>query len=375
MKTIGIYVHIPFCKSKCFYCDFYSKVCDKDVQQNYVLSLIKEIQHYSNSLKDYAIDTIYIGGGTPSILMQGLIPLIVNTIKQNYNVLPDAEISIEANPNTINYNLAFEWKECGINRVSVGLQTASNKLLKVIGRSHTLADYVNAIDCLKKVGFNNINTDIMLGLPKQKGADVKFTIRQAAKHSTHLSCYTLILEPNTKMHQMVDVGELKLPSELRVVNMFNFALRLLSKFGFRRYEVSNFCRKNNECKHNTNLWNMHEYIGFGASAHSFVDNVRYNNIANIDEYIANINNNVMPVEDKHVQTETELFEETLMLGLRLAKGVNLNRIKKNFGIDLLETKKEEINKLINLDLIQIKDNHLSCKNGFNVLNQIILMLI
>lgn len=375
MKKIGIYVHIPFCASKCYYCDFYSRVCNSETQNNYVKSLIKEIVSYSKNLKSYCVDTIFIGGGTPSILAPGSIALIINTIKQNYNVLKTAEITIEANPNSVSYESALEWFECGINRVSVGLQSSSDKLLKLINRVHTFNDYKNAINNLTAVGFKNINTDIMLGLPRQKASDVKHTIKHASKFSTHISCYTLILEENTPLFNMVNSGEVKLPKETKTLSLFAYACKLLSQNGFNRYEVSNFSKIGYECVHNSNCWHMVPYIGFGASAHSFVDGVRYNNIADIEKYISNINNGVSVVEQKHKSTKAELLEEYIMLGLRLSEGINLDYIKKNFNVDLLVTKQKEISDLKKLRLIELKNNHLIAVNGFNVLNQIILMLV
>ena len=375
MKTIGIYVHIPFCASKCYYCDFYSKVCSSEVQQNYVLSLIKEIKQNSKNYANCSVDTIFIGGGTPSVLSAGSIPLIINTIKQNYKVLPNAEITIEANPNSINYNLAVEWFECGVNRVSVGLQSSINKLLTSINRIHTFQDYLTAVDCLNKAGIKNINTDVMVGLPNQKSKHIKHTIKEAARVSTHISVYTLILEENTKLYNMVKNGEVTLPDENKVLNMFNYALKLLNLKGFVRYEVSNFCLNGYKCLHNYNCWKMHEYLGFGASAHGFINGYRYNNIANIENYILNINNNKKVVEQKYKVTKQELLEETIMLGLRLTEGINLTQIKNTFGVDLLKSKQAEISELKNLGLIELNNNMLTAKNGFNVLNQIILKLV
>lgn len=375
MKTIGIYVHIPFCASKCYYCDFYSAVCDKTTQQNYVKSLICEIEANKQKFKNCSINTIFIGGGTPSTLTPGLIPLIVNTIKQNYNMLSNAEITIEANPNSINYVSALEWIECGINRVSVGLQSSSDKLLKLLNRIHTFADYKTAMENLTKAGFKNINTDCLLGLPHQRASNVKHTISNAAAFSTHISCYTLILEENTPLSTMVKNGEIKLPKESKTLSLLSYAKKLLEKSGFSQYEVSNFCLNGYECKHNYNTWKLGEYVGFGAAAHSFVGGVRYNNIANIEKYITNINNSLSVVEEEHTCTKEELIEEYIMLGLRLADGINLEHLKVKFGVDLLKEKKNEIKQLLDLELIEIKNNHLTAQKGFNVLNQIILMLV
>ena len=223
--NLGIYVHIPFCVSKCLYCNFYSEN-KLEYINDYVLALTKEIKRESKKYTQYSIDTIFIGGGTPSVLPAGCVSLIVNAIKQNYNVLPGAEITIEANPNSINYTNSAEWFSAGVNRVSVGVQTTSNRVLKIIGRTHTYQDFFKAIDDLKSVGFKNINADIMIGLPTQKQNELKATLRQCfGMGLTHISAYTLILEEGTPMCGLVQQKKLKLPSEEKTLGMFKYLLK------------------------------------------------------------------------------------------------------------------------------------------------------
>lgn len=344
---------------------------------DYVLSLVKEIKRESEKYKNFQITTIFIGGGTPSILQAGSVSLIVNAIKKFYNVAPNAEITIEANPNSISYTNATEWFNCGINRVSVGVQTTSNRLLKLIGRAHTFNDFLLAINNLKKVGFKNINADVMIGLPRQKQGDVKRTLNYCFKLGlTHISAYTLILEENTPLFKMVENGEVKLPKEEKVLGMFNYVLKQTKLNGFSRYEVSNFAKPGFECVHNKNCWNMVNYVGFGCSAHSFVGNKRFNNISNIETYISNISKNKSVQENVETLTSYELIEETIMLGLRTVEGIDLNKLIKNYNYDLLKEKEQQILELSNQGLIKVENNHLfATVNGFYVLNQIILNLV
>lgn len=374
--NLGLYVHIPFCVSKCQYCNFYS-INQLDYVNDYLIALIKEIERESVKYKDYNIDTIFIGGGTPSILPTGAVSLIINTIKNCYNVDTNCEITMESNPNSIDYTKAVSWKEAGVNRISVGLQTTSNRLLKLIGRAHTFEDYLNCMDILKKVGFNNINADIMLGLPSQKQGDVKTTLKYCFNLGiTHISAYTLILEEDTPLYNRVVSGELKLPKEEKVVSMFDYVLKQTAEAGYKRYEVSNFAKDNYACKHNINCWSMCNYVGFGCSAHSFFKTTRFNNISNVKDYIYNINNNISVVENSEVLDTLQLIEESIMLGLRMTKGVDLDRLKTLYNYDLLLDKSQEVNDLKALGLIDNDTHYLwATTEGFYVLNQIILKLV
>ena len=376
MKKSGIYVHIPFCKSKCKYCNFVSYTNKETLMPNYIQALVKEIELKAKEVKE-VVDTIYIGGGTPSFLAPGSISTILNAITTNYKVDKNAEISIECNPNSVTYTNAQEWFNAGVNRVSVGLQSIKQSLLNIIGRNHTKQDYVNAIDILDSVGFTNINTDIMIGLPKQKISDVRNTILAISKKKiNHISCYSLILENNTPLQQAIESGKIKGLSEEKTIAMYSFAYKFLKKLGYERYEVSNFAIVGDECKHNINCWNLHEYLGFGASAHGFYNNVRYSNEISLEEYINKINNTGSAEVFSEVQTMEDKLEEYIMLGLRLKDGIDLNFLKNEFNYDLLSLKKDNINKLLNLKLIEINNDRLfATDGGFYVLNSIIIELI
>lgn len=375
MKKIGIYVHFPFCVAKCKYCNFNSYVGKNDFQQEYLRALVSEIQGYAN--KSLEVDTIFIGGGTPSLMLDGAVSTILSAVRSSFSVDNDAEITIESNPNSINLSKVREWKEAGINRVSVGLQSSSNNLLKLIGRVHTKDDYIKAIDIIKSVGITNINTDCLIGLPRQKLSDVKHTLRLVNKlGSQHISVYSLILEEDTELYRLVKSGALKLPKEAKTLGMYNYALKYLREQGFTRYEVSNFAKPNMECKHNLHTWKMHEYLGFGAGAHGYYMGERYSNIPSIEGYIEAVSQDKKPTENVEIISSEEVREETIMLGLRTLDGINLSEYKSDLGVDLLETKKKEIEFLLENKLIEIENNHLRATDlGFTVLNKIILELV
>lgn len=375
MNEIGIYVHFPFCASKCKYCNFNSYDDKEQLKYDYLQALINEIKLYKN--KKLSITTIFIGGGTPSAMFDGCITTLMGVLRDCFNILDNAEITIEANPNSITLAKVREWKDSGINRVSLGLQTDNDKLLKLIGRVHSRQDYINAVDIIRGVGITNINTDLLVGLPKQRLSNVKHSLKLINKlNCSHVSVYSLILEENTPLFEMVNKNELKLPKEQKTIDMYNFAYEYLKENGYNRYEVSNFAKKNCECKHNLNTWQMCEYLGFGAGAHSFFKNIRYNNVPKIEEYISLVESNKKPLENSEKLSKQEMFEETIMLGLRTKYGIDLDDIKEKYGIDMLKEKRETINQLLTQGFINLVYNKIiATDSGLAVLNKLILDLI
>lgn len=376
MKKIGIYVHFPFCVQKCNYCNFNSYANKSELQLDYFQALLREIEMYSDS-KKIQIDSIFIGGGTPSAMFDGCISTVLSHIRKNFVLTQDCEITVEANPNSLSVTKCREWKESGVNRVSVGLQTTNPNALKIIGRVHGKKEYCDAITNLQSVGINNINTDCLIGLPRQKLSDVRRTLELVTKLGcSHISVYSLILEEDTPLYDMVRSGVVKLPKEEKTLGMYNFALKFLKEKGLVRYEVSNFARPGYECRHNMNTWRMHEYLGFGAGAHSYYDNVRYSNVENIEDYIYLITNKKVPVECREKLSKQEKVEETIMLGLRTTEGIDIADIKKTYGIDLRLVKKKQIENLLSLGLIKVVYDKISATDlGFTVLNKIIVELV
>jgi len=375
MKNVGIYVHFPFCASKCKYCNFNSYDNKNDLQLDYFQAMLKEIEMYKSN--DIYVDSIFIGGGTPSMMFDGCISTLISQLKKSFLVALNAEITIECNPNSVTLQKAREWKECGVNRVSVGLQTINQNALNAIGRTHTKKDYVKAVDIIKSVGFKNINTDCLIGLPSQKLSHVKKTLALVTKlKCSHVSVYSLILEKDTMLYKMVNENLVKIPKEEKALGMYNYAYAYLKKMGYSRYEVSNFAQKNCECKHNVNTWKMGEYLGFGAGAHGYFNGVRYSNFSSPESYIFVLQDGRKPVDNEEKLKRKEKLEETIMLGLRTKYGIDLEQIKKEYKVDLMEKKKDVIDDLIKNNLINIAYNKIVATDlGFTVLNKIILDLV
>lgn len=367
-NEIGIYVHIPFCKKKCDYCDFIS-YCNKDnLIKDYVEALKIEIQ--SQNIKP-EITTIYIGGGTPSYIDSKYIIEIIGKIKEK-KVSPNAEITIEVNPGTVTKEKLEDYKICGINRISIGLQSTNNILLKEIGRIHDFDQFIETYKLAQKVGFKNINVDLMLGLPNQRIKDLKESLEQVLKlKPKHISVYSLIVEDGTPITNKIEKGELQLPDEELERNMYWFVKNTLELNGYKHYEISNFAKKGYESKHNLNCWNQKEYIGIGVAAHSYRDITRYSNTENIEEYIENVkkgefNKNKIIHE---VQKEDDAKKEYMLLGLRKINGVDINQFKNKFGDNPIYLFRNELKKLTDEKLLIIDNNNIKLTNkGLDLAN-------
>ena len=367
-NEIGIYVHIPFCKKKCDYCDFIS-YCNKDnLIKDYVESLKIEIQ--SQNIKP-EITTIYIGGGTPSYIDSKYIIEIIGKIKEK-KVSPNAEITIEVNPGTVTKEKLEDYKICGINRISIGLQSTNNILLKEIGRIHDFDQFIETYKLAQKVGFKNINVDLMLGLPNQRIKDLKESLEQVLKlKPKHISVYSLIVEDGTPIANKIEKGELQLPDEELERNMYWFVKNTLELNGYKHYEISNFAKKGYESKHNLNCWNQKEYIGIGVAAHSYRDITRYSNTENIEEYIENVkkgefNKNKIIHE---VQKEDDAKKEYMLLGLRKINGIDISQFKNKFGDNPIYLFRNELKKLTDEKLLIIDNNNIKLTNkGLDLAN-------
>ena len=370
MEKTGIYIHIPFCKSKCYYCDFTSFAGRDKLANKYIKCLKKEIIHRKND--NVEIDTIYFGGGTPSYINEKHIVEILNTIRENYKVLDDAEITIEANPGTITEDKLKTYLKCGINRISIGLQSSRNEILKSIGRIHTFEQWGNSILMAKQVGFKNINTDIIVGLPDQSIYDIEDAIDQIVDYGLqHVSVYSLIVEEGTPLEEKLKKGELKEIDEELERYMYWFAKRKLEDNGYKHYEVSNFAKEGFESKHNLNCWNQHSYMGFGLAAASYENKSRRTNISDLDFYIKNIEednfDSLYVIEEQ--QNNSEEMKEFMMLGLRKIDGVNVGDFRMKFSKDVFIVFKKQIEKLLTEDLIELnKSNIRLTKKGLDLAN-------
>ena len=335
-NNFGVYIHIPFCKKKCNYCDFIS-FCNKDnLIEEYIECLKKEIKKFNFLNKN--VTTIYLGGGTPSYINSKFIVDILNLLKEklksNKTPFYDLEITIEVNPGTVTREKLEMYKKVGINRLSIGLQETNNNLLKQIGRIHTFEDFLETYNLAKKVGFNNINVDLMIALPNQKISDIKESLEKIVSlKPNHISVYSLIIEEGTLIEKQVNQGKLKLPSEEEERNLYWYVKNFLEISGYNHYEISNFAKKGQESKHNLNCWNQEEYIGFGLASHSYVNKTRFCNISNLEKYIENVKNNDFDknriIEEK--QTIEDEKKEFMMLGFRKIEGVSISKFKEKFS--------------------------------------------
>lgn len=339
----GIYIHIPFCVSKCRYCDFVSFPCEADAKKRYVDSLIREMTIAAKELPEKQYDTVFIGGGTPSTLELGEIMRIMAALHDNFSIAEDAEITIEANPGTLDAWKLAEYRECGINRLSMGLQSVNPHILRALGRIHTPDDFLNSMDMAKAAGFTNINADLMYGLPEQSTEDLLAAIAVAAGAGvTHISAYSLIVEENTPLYFDINGGSVLLPGEDEAFEMYEKGKEMLESLGFHRYEISNYAKEGYESRHNLNYWNNGEYVGLGLNAHSAMHVggkwLRWANKSEFEAYLADIDEGKRPLADEPqtIERAEEMFE-CVMLGLRKTAGITNGEFEARFGESLFTT--------------------------------------
>lgn len=337
----GLYIHIPFCRRKCAYCDFVS-FADRTDFLPYTAALITEMRLYSPLIKDgRRFDTVFIGGGTPSLLPAGLVSRILDEAQECFNIAEDAEITLECNPESMDEVKLDEYKAAGVNRLSIGMQSADDKVLTAIGRIHDKAKFLSSYALAVKAGFANINIDIMHGLPMQSMESYLDSIRLAAKlGAQHISSYSLILEKHTRLYDEVVSGKIALPDEDATADMQDAGIELLESLGYKRYEISNFAKEGFECRHNINYWNNGDYLGLGVNAHSALHLkgkwVRFHNHETLEEYVQLLGENKLPLaETQEVEREDEMFE-CVMMGLRKIEGVCRAEFERRFGIDPVE---------------------------------------
>lgn len=371
MNELGIYIHIPFCIQKCYYCDFISYTNKFDMQKEYIEKVIEEIKQNEELIKNRDVTTIYIGGGTPSAVEAKYIKQILDNIYKAANInlnSKECEITIEVNPGTITREKLEVYKSCGINRISIGLQSTNDILLKQIGRIHTYNDFLNTYNLVKQAGFKNINVDLMLGLPNQNIEDLKQSLDiLTSLELTHISVYSLIVEEGTKIEKMINSKELNLPEEDEERNQYKYTKDYLELKGFKHYEISNFAKQGFESRHNTNCWEQKEYIGIGAAAHSYMSKTRYSNTENIEDYIKKDLKNIKIIHEK--QDKEGMQKEYMLLGLRKLDGVKISDFKEKFGENPIYLFRKELDKLVKSDLITVDlDNIKLTYKGLNFAN-------
>ena len=380
-KNVGIYVHIPFCKQKCKYCDFKSYVGKENKIKNYIKWLVYEIKgigegnrlDYENNLDDLAvIDTIYIGGGTPSFIESKYIKDIMDTIKKNYTLAENVEVTIEVNPGTVTEEKLLDYKNAGINRLSIGLQSCKKELLEELGRIHNYEEFENTYKLARKIGFKNINVDLMIGLPNQTIKDIEESLNRLRKlEPEHISVYSLIVEEETPLFKEIQNETLKLPSDEIEREMYWYVKKELENRGYIHYEISNFAKPGFESKHNMNCWKQQEYIGVGVAAHSYTNGVRFSNVDTIEEYISNYENG--KEEDNLIfhekQNKKSMMKEYMMLGLRKIEGIKIQDFKSKFAENPIFIYRKELEKLVKEELIEIDGDVVKLtKKGLDLAN-------
>lgn len=373
MEELGIYVHIPFCKRKCSYCDFKSfSNIDEINQKKYVDALIKEIQNNQNTNK-YIVTTIYIGGGTPSFINETYIKEILQAIYKKWEIKNDVEITIEVNPGTITKEKLEAYKNMGINRLSIGLQSTNNYLLNKIGRIHSYEEFIENYILARKIGFENINIDLMLALPEQNMEDLMQSVKKVINlNPEHISIYSLILEENTELWKKVKNKEENLVEDDLEREMYWKSKKAFETAGYIHYEISNYAKPGFESKHNKNCWSQKQYLGFGIAAHSYLNGKRFYNVEDLNKYITNIEknefkNNIIIEEEN--RTKEDIAKEYMMLGLRKIEGVSISEFQRKFELNPLFYFRFEISKLQEMDLIEVDlDNIRLTKKGLDLAN-------
>ena len=351
-KELEIYIHIPFCVRKCRYCDFLSSSAPADVQEAYMEALCKEVAGRSYEYGDYRVVSVFIGGGTPSIVNPSWISKLMNLLKEKFDVDKEAEITIEMNPGTVNEKALEIYKNAGINRLSIGLQSANNKELELLGRIHTYEDFLDSFNLARKLGFNNINVDIMSALPGQSFASYTETLQKIVNLEMppeHISAYSLIIEEGTVFQDLYDAGKLDLPQEEAERQMYEYTEKFLAEKGYLRYEISNYAKPGKECRHNIGYWERREYLGFGIGAASLIDNRRFSNTSDRAVYIECPNIEYPEVQQLSIADQ---MEETMFLGLRMTRGIREKDFEKKYGKTLVQVYGDVIQKHIKNGLLQ-----------------------
>jgi len=377
LKEIAVYIHIPFCSNKCYYCDFVSfPRLDKRIDE-YVDCLIKEMEMYKDTLKEYTVETVFIGGGTPSYIDEKYILRILDYLYHNYRSDEIREITIEVNPETVDYEKVKAYRDIGINRISIGLQSTNDNLLMQVGRKHTFSDFLRSYEIIEKAGYKNISVDLMFGLPNQSIDDCINSLENVIDlNVNHISYYSLIIEENTIMNKWYKEGRIKLPDENTEREMYHIGVELLKSKGYKHYEISNFAKHGYECKHNLFYWKIKPYVGFGISSHSNIGNRRFWNHSKYSNYIDTINDGGIPVEGEEYIDNDMQMAEFMIMGLRLIDGVNKDEFKKRFNVDIEEKYGRALNKHFTQGLITEENGNIKfTKKGLDLSNIVYVDLL
>lgn len=376
---VGIYLHIPFCVKKCNYCDFLSASADWNTQKRYVEALKKEISFYQNRLENYTISSIFFGGGTPSVLEERWIKELLEIIFEAYSVEDDAEITIEANPETLTKEKLESYKKAGINRLSIGLQSTENEQLKRLGRIHTYEKFLEIYAFARNAGFENINVDLMSALPFQTQSEWEETLRKVVSlvpKPEHISAYSLIIEEGTQFYEIEE--NLSLPKEEADRQMYWRTKELLEREGYLRYEISNYALSGKESRHNQIYWNLKEYLGMGLGASSYFGGSRFKNTEDLKEYLSfledsNLQHNkkekIGLQRDIQILSKKERMEEFMFLGLRQTKGISEHKFLELFQVNVMELYGNTVENAIQMGMLWRKNGRIGLtERGIDVSN-------
>ena len=357
-KKLGLYIHIPFCEHKCDYCDFYS-LTKFDDYVRFVDAMLLQMEDYAAQTKDYIVDTVFIGGGTPTVLPVKRMLEIIDGIYRNFNISPNVEITMEANPATVNLKMLKKYRKAGVNRLSFGLQSAIDAELETLSRIHTFDEFVDSYEMAKAAGFENINVDVMYGIPGQTRHSLGYTLEQVCDlEPKHISLYGLKIEEGTPFYNRRK--KLELPDEDAEFEMYKYAIDYLSFRGYWQYEISNFSTDGYKCRHNLKYWNCQEYLGIGPAAHSYFNDRRFSYKRSVDMFmdaLEYVDAGIDIIEEDYTISAEERVDEYIMLRLRLAEGINVNEFKEKFGKDFGEMFAKELKLYVDNGFMEYQNGH------------------
>lgn len=372
-QELGLYLHIPFCMKKCAYCDFLSWTGSALQREDYVQALIKEIQSYKEVADYYRVPSVFLGGGTPSVLSASQTARIMDALHQVFFIEANAEITTEANPGTVDMEKLRTYRECGMNRISFGLQSANDEDLKCLGRIHTWDMFRESYDMARRTGFSNVNVDLISAIPGQTVDGWRQNLEKViALEPEHISAYSLIVEEGTPFYEMQENGVLPLPNEDAERQMYEDTAVLLKKAGYEQYEISNYAKPGLECRHNCSYWERKNYLGLGLGSASLIEETRFHNTSDIGCYLKNCEDKNAIREDIEHLSREEQMEEFMFLGLRMMQGVSCYQFQQLYGASLDAVYGEVINKYVKLGFLEkIDDRICLSRTGISVSNVIL----
>ena len=381
MKEMELYIHVPFCIKKCAYCDFLSAPAGEEERQRYVETMIKEIQGYRKKYQEYCVTTIFVGGGTPSVLSGEQIKEVFNALRASFVIDAQAEITIEVNPGTVTEEKVEAWMQAGVNRISIGLQSVNDEELQMLGRMHTYKDFLNTYHLLRDKGFNNLNIDLISAIPGQTLESWKKTLSTVAElEPEHISAYSLIVEEGTPFYTIYGEGGADdnlesmvqpLPDEETERFIYEETEMILQKYGYDRYEISNYAKPGYACRHNEGYWRRVNYLGVGLGASSLIENQRFRNFSTYDTYMDAIQNQKLFHEEVESLSVTDEMEEFMFLGLRMMSGISREVFQKKFGKKIETVYEKQIQQLKKDGLIEFVENRIRLtKRGIDISNYV-----